>query len=74
MECVFIGDKFYYDSGTIMSSIYRIDKEGYSRTDWGFINIALRNLELVHIRPATTDEMKMFEKQLITYKEKLKNI
>jgi len=65
MKVIFIGDRFYEDSGTIMSPVYEIKEGGIARTDWGFITIALRNGEEVHIRPATKDEMKAFELRLL---------
>ena len=61
VELIFIGDKFYSESKSIMSSIYTVDAE---RSDWGFVQVALRNGESVHIRPATKIEMVGFVKLL----------
>lgn len=71
MDCIFIGDKFYDESGTMMSSIYQIDTdgEGYHRTDWGQINICLKNGGSVNIRPATPNETEIFEIQLLKIKQ-----
>ncbi len=70
MNCIFIGDRFYRESGTIMSSVYEINPNGtHSRTDWGFIGIALKNGKTVNIRPATSDEIKLFEDHMAMYKE-----
>lgn len=57
MEVIFIGEDFYIKSGTIMSSIYEIRKEGLKRTDWGKIQIALEEEESINIRPANNVEM-----------------
>jgi len=53
-----------------MSSVYEINPNGtHSRTDWGFIGIALQNGKTVNIRPATADEIKLFEDHLAKFKE-----
>lgn len=68
MNCIYIGQEFYYKSGTMMSSVYRSTTHGcFERTDWGFIGIALQNGEEVHIVPATKDQLKMFEAELKKY-------
>jgi hypothetical protein len=51
---VWIGDNFYMQSGSIMSSIYTA--EGGQRYDWGFVQRDLREGKEVHIRPANTEE------------------
>ena len=61
MELIYIGDDFYHESGTIMSSIY--DIHGY-RQDWGKVQCALRDGESVHIRPATPQEREPYLKHL----------
>ena len=61
MELIFIGDKFYRESGSMMSSIYTVDAK---RSDWGAVQIALQDGESVHIRPATKIEMVAFVKLL----------
>lgn len=80
MNCVFIGDDFYFETGSTMSSVYEvIDKgngfEELKRTDWGFIHIALENGEEVHIVPASKNQLKQMKIlrqciQLNRYKEK----
>ena len=58
MNLIYIGDDFYTESGTMMSSIYKIEKSGsLSRSDWGFVQIALEKGEEIHIRQATDSEM-----------------
>lgn len=57
----YIGDHFYLSSGTIMSSIYL---ENGIRTDWGKIQIALREGKDVRIRQATDAELLDAYKQL----------
>lgn len=61
MKLVYIGDKFYHESGTMMSSLYTEDGQ---RSDWGFVNIALRRGEEVQIRQATSEELERYEKRL----------
>lgn len=60
-ELIYIGDNFYFESGTSMSSIYTVDGR---RFDWGFVRVALENGESVHIRPATTEERNNYEARL----------
>jgi hypothetical protein len=74
MDCIFIGDDFYYKSKSMMSSIYKIESKGYSRTDWGKVNVCLRNGESVHIRPATEQEMELFLKNLNDVEERLSDL
>lgn len=75
MEVIFIGDKFYDESQTMITSVYKIlHSGGYERTDWGFIQIALEKGESVHIRPATKSEIKYFEKMLKASKESIEEI
>jgi hypothetical protein len=61
MELIYIGERFYRDSQTMMSSIYDIDGK---RQDWGKIQIDLENGESVHIRQATEGEMIFYEGEL----------
>jgi hypothetical protein len=65
MELIFIGDRFYAESGSMMSPIY--DVAG-NRQDWGFVSVALRDGRSVHIRPATKKELAHYEKILEKYK------
>lgn len=64
MELIFIGENFYSDSGTIMSSIYTVDG---LRSDWGQVKIALGKGESVHIRPATDSELLPYKNKLVEY-------
>ncbi|HUU90512.1 MAG TPA: hypothetical protein VM238_04800 [Phycisphaerae bacterium] len=57
MNLIYIGEHFYLDSGTAMSSIYTEDGQ---RMDWGFVQIELERGEDVHIRQATADERKPY--------------
>jgi len=66
MKLIFIGDRFYSESKTMMSSIYDIHG---NRQDWGFVSEALENGQSVHIRPATKSELAHYEKMLEEYKK-----
>lgn len=69
MDLIFIGDHFYSQSGSFMSSLY--DTNGY-RQDWGKVNCALRAGKEVRIRPATASELKVYEAQLTRLKREQK--
>jgi hypothetical protein len=72
MKLFFIGDKFYSESGTMMSSIYHVEKTtkgDHYRSDWGKVQIALESGEEVNIRPATDSEMLWAYKHLENYKK-----
>ena len=58
MKLVYIGDHFYHESGTNMSSIYT---EHGERSDWGFVQSALRRGETIEIRQATQQEKDHYE-------------
>jgi len=62
MNLIFIGDDFYSNSSTEMSSIYTTDGK---RFNWGKVTIALRNGEEVHIRPATKEDLNIYYIRLI---------
>jgi hypothetical protein len=47
-----------------MSSIYKVEGSGYSRTDWGFIENALQSGITVTIKPATVGEIAIFNTKL----------
>jgi hypothetical protein len=66
MKLIYIGEKFYDESKTMMSSIYHEqDEDGvYLRSDWGKVNVALRNGENVEIRQATDAEFGFFQREL----------
>lgn len=74
IECIFIGDKFYNESSTHMSSIYQIIDGRFVRTDWGKISITLKNGWNVNIKPATKEELLFFEEELILVKKFLKSM
>lgn len=61
IKLIYIGDEFYWKSGTMMSSIYTEDGNRY---DWGFVSRALARGEEVHIRPATDAELGFYYKKL----------
>lgn len=54
VKVYYIGGEFYGNSGTMMSSIYL---EGGIRTDWGKVQLALKEGKEVQIRQATDSEM-----------------
>lgn len=65
MKLIYIGDHFYWQSGSAMSSLYTEDGR---RSDWGFIQTALKNGEPVEIRPATNAERAPYEARLTRMK------
>jgi len=69
-ELIFIGDKFYNESSTIMSSIYTIDGR---RSDWGFVQVTLSQGESVYIRPATKVELAPYIEKLNHIKSRKEN-
>ena len=74
MQVIYIGDKYYWESSSTMSSVYKVVfkskvngdewKEHLERTDWGLIQIALQEGEEVIIKPATKKQLKHFDKML----------
>ncbi len=68
IELFYIGDKYYFESGTRMSSIYRVDKV---RTDWGFVQILLDRGNTIEIRPATKEEVKWADGELKKCKKEM---
>jgi len=60
-ELIYIGDHFYFQSGTAMSSLYTING---SRYDWGFVQRDLSRGKSINIRPATSAEIAIFEGRL----------
>ena len=71
MELIFIGEHFYRESKTIMSSLY--DTQGY-RQDWGSVCLALSRGESVSIRPATDAEIGKFERCLRNLKQQQEDL
>jgi hypothetical protein len=72
---IYIGNKFYIESGTIMSSIYRILEDGeiVERSDWGKVQLVLGRGEEIHIRPAYPEEMQIAQARLDEILEERKN-
>jgi len=66
MKLVYIGDHFYPESGSIMSSIYTEDGR---RSDWGQVQMALKRGESIEIRQSTLNERKPYEEELTQIKE-----
>ena len=62
----YFGDKYYNESGTIMSSLYTEKGERY---DWGFLRRDVENGEDVVVRKATPDMIKWADNMLETFKE-----
>lgn len=69
MELIYIGDHFYNESSTIMSSIYTVDGE---RFHWGFVQASLKEGKNINIRQASKIEMDYFDRKLMKLK-KFKN-
>jgi hypothetical protein len=61
ISLVYFGQKFYSQSGTILSSIYTNDFERY---DYGFLQRDLENGYEVSIRQATPAERSVLENEL----------
>lgn len=61
VRIVYIGEKFYLESGSEMSAFYT---ERGERTDLGLMNIILRNGGEVSIRQATASELAKYEEKL----------
>ena len=68
---IYIGDKFYWKSGSAMSSVYEETSRGFERSDWGKIQLWLKEGNEVSVRKATEEELEKFEKTLISYKKEL---
>jgi len=68
VKLIFIGDRFYSESKTMMSPIYH---ENGRRYDWGFVNCNLRDGKTVSIRPATVIELAHYEQVLIDMKKEM---
>lgn len=61
MNLIYIGEEFYERSKSKMSSIYT--EEG-TRSDWGYVELFLRNGGTVYIRPATKIEKNFYLQKL----------
>lgn len=67
IKLFYIGDEFYWESGTVMSSLYNVDTK--ERWDWGKVQLFIRseNNEVL-IRPANEEEMKWAKNKLANIK------
>lgn len=61
MNLIYIGDHFYWESGTLMSPVYTEDGQ---RADWGKVQDALKHGDDVTIRQATDSERVHYENML----------
>ncbi len=71
VQLIFIGERFYSESDTVMSPIYEHTENAYIRWHWGMVSSHLSNGGKIKIRPATPKELKYFEEQLKDIKEKI---
>lgn len=67
IECFFIGNRFYSESGTMMSSIYKISRERY---DFGSMERDLSAGCNIMIRPASEDELQWAKSELRKWRRK----
>jgi hypothetical protein len=58
---IYVGQRFYEQSGAMMSSLYSDD--GF-RWDWGLVQSTLRYGDNVNIRPASQNEILFYEEKL----------
>lgn len=63
---IYIGKKFYFESGTMMSSVYT---EGGLRYDWGLLQLDLEAGETITIRQASHAEREYYEGKLAQYRK-----
>jgi hypothetical protein len=66
----YIGDDYYFNSGSIISCIYEVGT--YKRYDWGLVNNALINMESINIRPADDKEIEWAKLKLKQVEERRK--
>jgi len=65
IELVFIGERFYKESQTLMSSIYQSLPGGmWERYDWGKLQLDINAVKNIHFLPATKEEIQRFETKL----------
>lgn len=65
IELVIIGERFYKESQTMMSAVYRESSKGvFHRYDWGFLQLDMMSGKEIHIRPATKEELRFFDEKL----------
>lgn len=67
LKLIYIGEEFYRESATMMSSIYTEDGK---RSDWGFVQAALKKGEDVNIRQASSVEMEYYKRKLKEFLKK----
>jgi uncharacterized protein YprB with RNaseH-like and TPR domain len=65
IHLIYIGERFYAESGSMMSSLYTTTGHRY---DWGFVQRDLRDGYEVRIRNATHAELVPYERQLAELK------
>ena len=70
IKLIYIGEKFYMKSGTVMGVLYEIDKDAkWHRRNWASVERALREGKAVNIVPANKDQLAIAEAWLQdTYK------
>lgn len=61
---IYIGQEFYYKSGTRMGSFLEVRGNRYERAGIGDIEIAVRDGDEVHARPANKKEMEAANAEL----------
>lgn len=61
VRLIHIGNAFYHQSGTVMSSLYTEDGLRY---DWGLVDRAVERGDRVEIRPATHAERVHYQREL----------
>lgn len=65
IELVIIGQRFYKESQTLMSAVYREEPKGtFHRYDWGLLQLDMIAGKEIRIRPATKGELRFFEQVL----------
>ena len=69
MKLTYFGEEYYERSGSIIGVLYTHDGE---RSDWGKVNVALRNGESVEITPASPAQHRAIEAQTVRAIERAK--
>lgn len=69
IKLIYIGEKFYTQSRTMMGTLYEIDEDAkWHRWDWGFVQLALQEGKIVNIVPADENQLTIAEGLLELYK------
>ncbi len=68
LTVIYIGEKFYFESGTMMGKLYLEDGTRY---DWGKASLDLKAGKTLTIRPANELELAIAHRKLREIKEKL---